>query len=107
MLNGDAQVGASTDRPGEVVHDPYFGHVRVVLVHDTKSCKASGKSLVYGCISASDCLSRDPGCDFRCLNVWYVVGDLVKDTIRFWIEELITKSIRDAIEEEICIMIVH
>jgi hypothetical protein len=41
------------------------------------------------------------------MNVQYVVGDLVKDTTRFWVEELITKSVRDAIEEEICVMIVR
>jgi hypothetical protein len=41
------------------------------------------------------------------MNVWYVVGDLVKDTIGFWVEELITKAVRDAIEEEICVMIVR
>jgi hypothetical protein len=41
------------------------------------------------------------------MNVWDVVGDLVKDTVRFWIEEVITKSVCDAIEEEICFMIVR
>jgi hypothetical protein len=107
MLNKDAQIGASTDRPGEIVHDPYFGHARVVLVHDTKSRKSSGERLVYGCISASSCLSRDPGCDFRHVNVWYVVGNLVKGTIGFRSEELITKAVRDAIVKETCVMVVR
>ena len=106
MLNGDAQVGSSTDRSGEIVQDPHFGHVRVVLVHDTKSCKASGESLAYGRISASSCLSCYPGCDFRRMYVWYVVGDPVKGTIGIRIDELITKSVRDAVEEEIRVMIV-
>jgi len=41
------------------------------------------------------------------MNVRYVVGDLVKGTIRFRVEELITKPVCDAIEEEICVMIVR
>jgi hypothetical protein len=40
------------------------------------------------------------------MNVRYVVGDLVEGTIRFRFEELITKSVCDAIEEEVCVMIV-
>ena len=51
-------------------------------------------------------LSCNPGCDFWCMNVRYVVGDLVEGTIRFRVEELITKSVCDAIEEEVCVMIV-
>jgi hypothetical protein len=41
------------------------------------------------------------------MNVRYVVGDLVKGTVRFRVEELVTKSVSDAIEEEICVMIVR
>jgi hypothetical protein len=41
------------------------------------------------------------------MDVRYVVGDLVNGTIRFWIGELITKSVCDAVEEDICVMIVR
>jgi hypothetical protein len=41
------------------------------------------------------------------VNVWYVVGNLVKGTIGFRIEELITKAVRDAIEKETCVMVVR
>jgi hypothetical protein len=41
------------------------------------------------------------------MYVWYVVGDPVKGTIGIRIDELITKSVRDAVEEEIRVMIVR
>jgi len=40
------------------------------------------------------------------MNVRYVVGDFIKDTIGFWVEKLIAETVCDAIEEEICVMIV-
>jgi hypothetical protein len=79
----------------------------VVFVHNTKGCKASGESVVYGCISAGSCFGRDPSSDHRSVNVRDVVGDFVKNTIRFWIEESITESVCDAIKEELCVMIVR
>ena len=106
MLNRDSQVGAGTDAPGKIVYDPHFGHARVVFVHDTKSCKASGESLAYGRISASSCLGLDPGCDFRRMYVWHVVGDPIKGTIGIRVHEMIPKAVCDAVEEGIRVMIV-
>jgi hypothetical protein len=106
MLNRDSQVGAGTDRPGKIVYDPHFGHARVVFVHDTRSCKASGESLAYERISASSRLGRDPGCDFRRMYVWHVIGDPVKGTIGIRIDEMIPKAVCDAVEEEIRVVIV-
>jgi hypothetical protein len=80
----------------------------VVFLHNAKGCKASGERLVYGCISAGSYFGRDPSSDFRSVNVRdVVVGDFVKDTIRFWIEESIAGSVCDAIKEELCVMIVR
>jgi len=79
----------------------------VVFVHNIKGCKASGERLVYGCISAGSYVGRDPSSDFRSVNVRDVVGDFVKDTIRFWIDESIAESVCDATKEELCVMIVR
>jgi hypothetical protein len=79
----------------------------VVFVHNTKGCKAPGERLVYGCISAGSYFGSDPSSNFRSVNVRDVVGDFVKNTIRFRIEESIAESVCDAIKEELCIMIVY
>ena len=81
-------------------------HVRVVFVHNSKSCKASGEGLAYGCISAGCCFGCHPSSNFGGVNVWDVVGDFVEGTIRFWIKESIAESVCDAIKEELCVVIV-